>query len=413
MKISFSIILFIGILTARAQSLPQWQEGYLDIHHINTGSGNSTFIVFPDGTTLLFDAGDTQRNQGAKNPLKIAPRFPNDSFSAGQSISQYIKTVLPLVDHLDYAVISHFHGDHFGTISRNSPQSQKGNYKLSGITEVNEYLPIHHLIDRNYPTYDFPLDVLKNSYDSTSFKNYTQFISTQVAKGNMSASAVLPGRASQFVQLRDPQKYPEFNIRSVAVNGKIWSGEGESFNSIMPNRINKKEYNENPLSVALKISYGNFDYFTGGDLTGLKGSGLPNWFDLETPLSKVVGKVEALSLNHHGVRDATNEAFLKATDPQVIVQQSWSSNHPGEEVLHRIISPYLGRSKRDIFATYVHPETIITYGRWLTENYKATEGHIVIRVSPSGKEFMVLVLDDRNDTLKVLNSFGPYFTTLD
>jgi hypothetical protein len=111
------------------------------------------------------------------------------------------------------------------------------------------------------------------------------------------------------------------------------------------------------------------------------------------------------------VRDATNEAFLKATDPQVIVQQSWSSNHPGEEVLHRIISPFLGKSKRDIFATYVHPETIVTYGRWLTDNYKAIEGHIAIRVSPGGKEFFVHVIDDRTIDLKIKQTFGPYPTS--
>ena len=35
-----------------------WKEGYLDIHHIVTGSGDCVFSVMPDGTTLLVDAGD-------------------------------------------------------------------------------------------------------------------------------------------------------------------------------------------------------------------------------------------------------------------------------------------------------------------------------------------------------------------
>jgi hypothetical protein len=53
------LILLSGFLTARGQELTwqPWREGYLDIHHISTGSGNATFMVFPDGTTLLFDAG--------------------------------------------------------------------------------------------------------------------------------------------------------------------------------------------------------------------------------------------------------------------------------------------------------------------------------------------------------------------
>ena len=411
MKFYTTAIFVLAFSIAVSQVLTTWKKGFLDIHHINTGSGNSTFIVFPDGTTLLVDAGDTQRNQSPKNPLKIAPHFPADSVTAAECITLYIQKLLPAIQHLDYALITHFHGDHFGTISLNSKTSARGNYKLSGITEVNEYLPIANLFDRNYPSYDFPLDILKNNYDSTSFKNYLQFIRSETASRKLKVASITPGSSIQLVPVVNQKLFPEFEIRNLAVNGKVWSGEGESSVSVMPNQIEKKDFNENPLSIALKITYGDFDYFTGGDLTGTRGFGLPTWFDMETPLSKVVGKVEALSLNHHGVRDATNEAFLKATDPQVIVQQSWSSNHPGEEVLHRIISPYLGRSKRDIFATYVHPETIVTYGRWLTDNYKAIQGHIAIRVSPGGREFFVHVIDDPTVDLKIKQTFGPYSTS--
>ena len=39
--------------------LPPWTPGCLDIHHIATGRGNATFILMPDGTSLLIDAGAT------------------------------------------------------------------------------------------------------------------------------------------------------------------------------------------------------------------------------------------------------------------------------------------------------------------------------------------------------------------
>ena len=43
-----------------AQSvLPPWQEGCLDIHLINTGKGESTFYILPDGTTMLIDAASS------------------------------------------------------------------------------------------------------------------------------------------------------------------------------------------------------------------------------------------------------------------------------------------------------------------------------------------------------------------
>lgn len=392
-----------------AQSIPPWQEGYFDIHHINTGSGNCTVFVFPDGTTMLLDAGDVDRSPKARanNPLKIAPRLPDTTFSAAQSISQYLAHLSPKIDRIDYAIISHFHPDHYGTINQFSKTSQKGAYKLSGITEVHEYIPIKKLIDRNYPTYSYPVDIAKNHFDSATFLNYLRFIHSQVGTKAFSVEALQPGSMSQ-ITLGQSSRYPTFQVRNVKVNGDIWTGKGNTFNNILPHTMTSNLNNENPLSLAFKISYGAFDYFTGGDMTGLTGFGLPAWFDMETPVAKVVGKVDAMTLNHHGIRDASNEFFLKTLAPRVIVQQSWSSNHPGEEVLYRIISPATYEGPRDIFATYVHDETITTYGRWLTDNYKSTRGHIIIRVLKGGSEFMVYVLDDNRVGQPLIKTFGPY-----
>jgi len=35
-----------------------WHEGEMDLHHIYTGRGESNFMIFPDGTSMLVDAGD-------------------------------------------------------------------------------------------------------------------------------------------------------------------------------------------------------------------------------------------------------------------------------------------------------------------------------------------------------------------
>jgi hypothetical protein len=50
-------------------ALPPWTPGTLDIHHIATGQGNSTFFVLPDGTTMHVDAG-------AATPVGRAPTAP-------------------------------------------------------------------------------------------------------------------------------------------------------------------------------------------------------------------------------------------------------------------------------------------------------------------------------------------------
>jgi len=164
------------------------------------------------------------------------------------------------------------------------------------------------------------------------------------------------------------------------------------------------KFNENPLSLAIKISFGRFDYFTGGDNTGLQGFGMPYWFDVETPMAKSVGKVEVTTLCHHGCRDAVNDNFLTLLKPQVIVQESWSSNHPGEEVLHRMIY----RKIENIFATQIQNSTKETLGFWLSNNYKSSLGHIILRVMPDGNNFYVLIAETIDEKVTIKKSFGPY-----
>lgn len=206
-------------------------------------------------------------------------------------------------------------------------------------------------------------------------------------------------------------EYPLFSVRNVKVNGTIWTGEDDNtFEYFQPEEVLDEHgrFNENPLSLALKISYGDFDYFTGGDVTGAQGLGEPWWFDVETPVAKAVGEVDVLTLNHHGNRDATNANFLRALRPRVIVQQSWVSDHPGGEVLQRMISRYLYPGPRDIFATNMLEETKAAVGPWLTNAYKSMQGHILVRVSPGGAEYFVYILDDTSERLLVTADHGPY-----
>lgn len=89
------------------QPLPAWTEGTLDIHQINTGRGNATLFILPDGTSMLLDAGDLGRNAG---PRGVAAK-PDASRPPGEWIARYAARVLP-APSLDYAVLTHFHDDH-------------------------------------------------------------------------------------------------------------------------------------------------------------------------------------------------------------------------------------------------------------------------------------------------------------
>jgi len=127
------------------QEFPSWEEGMMDIHHINTGRGDATFLIFPDGTTLLIDAGDISETTSRT----LSDRTPDDSRTAPEWIVKYIRTFHPLKEQafLDYALITHYHSDHYGQINKLREDSGNG-YKLTGITEVGHHLKIRYLIDR-------------------------------------------------------------------------------------------------------------------------------------------------------------------------------------------------------------------------------------------------------------------------
>jgi len=402
---SIAICCFIGFSSltlgaqtsdaAKPEKLKTWSEGYLDIHFINTGRGDLSFLILPDGTTALIDAGNLQKEEFEAKyaPLKATSPVPNDALSAANYAARYIRNVLPPQAPLaiDYAIVTHFHDDHYGSL-----------------VALSKLVPVKNLIDRNYPSYTYPLDLKQFLSKNSIFQSYLSFANSDTVH----TEAAKVGSTTQIKLLHAPQRYPQFQIRNVKANADIWTGSGEQvltyFKADDMVQYYEGKYNENPLSLAFKISYGDFDYFTGGDNTGLQGFGLPAWFDVETPMAKAVGRVEVTTLNHHGNRDATNDFFVKTLDPKVVVQQLWCSDHPGQEVYQRLIYKEKNAEGRVILSTNMHPETLVTYGPWFKDNYQSTQGHIVVRVSPGGKEYIVYVLDDRNQDGVVKGVFGPF-----
>ena len=383
-RLSFLLSLLVCLQAAvfaqvkAGDAYPDWTTGYMDIHHINTGRGECVFAILPDGTTLMIDAGNSN-----------SPARPDDSRSAGEWITRYILHMMrPLPDKkLDYIFLTHFDGDHIGSVH-----------------EVGDNIPFSKIVDRNWPDYNFPRPMSNNR----SMQNYIGFVNRHIAGGAI-AEQFQVGSNRQFTLLRQADKYPEFEIRNLAANGVVWTGVHNNVRNHFPpiESISAAEFpGENQCSAAIRISYGRFDYFNGGDIVHSSAPG--TWRDIETPVGQIAGPVDVCEVNHHAVYDAMGEAFLKAVRPSVFIIQALGAGHPDNRGLQRMMAQWIYPGERDIFTTNLRESTREVVGVQRANQMKSQQGHIVVRVLPGGDRYNIYILDDSAENFTIKSIHGPY-----
>lgn len=377
----FAAALLACQLSLAQEYLPKWQEGYMDIHTIATGRGDATFIVMPDGTTLMIDAGDNGKQKDKQHP--------DASKRAGEWQSIYMKKVLeglPGNGKVDYAMITHFHDDHMGSILEMLPG--KNGYGLSGITLVGEMVGYNKLLDRGYPKYDFPAENA-NGANKKFMPEYHKFVEYQMSQG-MKMEQFQAGALNQISMVNNPKKYKKnFEIRNLAANARVWTGKGN--NAEKQYKGDPKLFDENVNSCAIRITYGNFRYYNGGDLSG---GNYTNYKsderDMETPVAKVCGKVDVIKANHHGYYDTCNGFFLNTLSPHVVIVDARSNNHPVPSTMARMTDPMVWRADKEFYVTVDQARGKL--GEELWSRFTAW-GHIVVRVYEGGEKYQVFVLD--------------------
>ncbi|WP_029276453.1 MBL fold metallo-hydrolase [Pedobacter borealis] len=418
--LSFLLLISISAQSQVKQFLLPWEKGMMDIHFISNGVGNCAFYILPDGTTLLVDAGEEDPTSARTNSPRNTPRYPNYSKLGHEWQTDYIDKLLKSLhqDYIDYALISHYHGDHFGSLYKGMPKSENGDYYLTGITGVGDKIKIKKLIDRGYR---YPTDMRKQALvDSAHFAemiNYWKFTSAQQAKNNLKHEDFIVGSKSQFSLTKETSKFTNFSISNINANGVVWTGKNDgSVISRMPPVSEGRDYDkqpgDNPLSCGIKIKYGNFSLYTGGDIAGKQPDFMqaPEWIDVESLVAPTIGEVDVATCNHHANRDAMSAYYLSVLKPRVIVQEVWSSDHPGHETLLRMTSKNIWPAERDLFATNMLLANKLVIGELVDKSYKSTQGHIVIRVLPPGDKYYVYILNNETTEGNVTNVFGPYYS---
>jgi hypothetical protein len=157
----------------------------------------------------------------------------------------------------------------------------------------------------------------------------------------------------------------------------------------------------------MRLSYGGFDYFTGGDLSGNTFDGDMPWRDIAGAAARAAGPVEVAAAPHHGLSDGVGAPLVRALRPEVWVIPTWHVTHPSLEALGRMFSERLYPGPRDVFATEIMPQTALVDAR-LLRHAKSVGGHVIVRVNESADSFQVVVTDNNTEDDIVLGVFGPY-----
>jgi beta-lactamase superfamily II metal-dependent hydrolase len=385
---------------AAGSTLPPWQPGMLDIHHISTGRGNAALFICPDGTSIMVDAGAIYETL----EYTIAPK-PDASRRPGEWLGRYVRRHLTAAgrNEIDYFVLTHFHTDHMGAMAPDLPLASDGTYRLTGVADVAEIVPIRRYIDRDYPGYTYPAPL-----NDPHQQNYRAFIAAQRRRGT-TVEKFKPGSQRQIRLLRRPSAYPNFEIRNLAANGEVWTGVADGTRRLFPDSavLRREDYpSENMCSLAMRLSYGAFDYYTGGDLTCSDNYGDDPWRDIETPVARVAGAVDVAVVNHHGYADACGPDFVRALRPRAFVIEAWDSAHPVVSTLGNMTSRRLYPAERDIYATAMKAENRIA--NRAVAGMRSENGHVIVRVSPGGRSFAVVVTDNTDEKDRVTASYGPF-----
>lgn len=396
MKRAFLVLSFLGLtlFSVAQEYVEPWKPGYLDIHSIATGLGEAAVMIMPDGTTMMMDAGDTFGSRF------ISRALPDSSRTAGEWMAKYIKDFTAPTGHpstVDYFFLTHLHSDHFGCIQAMKPGPH---YGLAGVTRVGEDIHFGKIVDRGYPSYDFPSAERVEKLAGKSLPHYIKFVEYQRDSCGTVPERFEIGSRKQFRMVRDPKAY-DFEIRNIACNGSVWTGKGLKSRTMYGSDPSK--FDENCFSGVILVRYGNFKYYHGGDLSGGDSKGPQTGRrDFESQVAPLVGRVNAMKADHHGWKEVMNPYFLWILRPDAIVFSCSHINHPWKDTVQRLNDPLLP-GKKLLFPTSDSGRKQVGEELWKTMQ---PWGHILIRVYEGGEKWEVFVLDPETGDYRIKHRTG-------
>ena len=270
-----------------------FMSGEKQTYSTNAGTkfGDSCLIAFPDGTIMLIDAGMPN----------YAPVLKGNLEALG-------------VKKIDYAVLSHFHDDHYGAY---------------------------------WSGYDCILD----NFEIGTFVWTGAYNTSDNAKANFHAAINRNNIQTMLVKAGD----------KLTIGGCVL----EIFNpnyDVVGQQL--QEATLNNASILVRITYGDFKALFGGDI----------YVEQEMNLVKMYPEgtfdVDLVKANHHGTGASSSKEWIAATTPRVAVA---SSGNPVENVVYGWFSKAGARVFNDAIDGYVRVVSDgynceVTTGRTRTTN---------------------------------------------
>jgi hypothetical protein len=279
-------------------------------------------------------------------------------------------------------------------------------------------------MDRGWPDYEYPFDMRTKASNYDAVSNYVTAVKWHVAEKGLVAERFKAGSRDQIVMKHKPSDYPGFVVQNIAVNGEIWNG-GASTDATAtfpplseiqvanPKSVGNADNcpEENHCTCVLKVSYGSFDFFEGGDAQYDGMSSFP-WKDMETPVALVTGPVDVMKADHHGVTNTNGYGYvaknghvceaMKYLNPRCWIVNSWTDGHPRQPVYEGVCSYVPGA---DVFITN-SCSAMTSYKNW--NRVKSSDGHIVVRVEKGGAHYSIYTLTDSDGKKTIKHIAGPY-----
>jgi beta-lactamase superfamily II metal-dependent hydrolase len=271
----------------------------LSVHFLDVGMGDGTYLICPDGTTILVDLGSTMN---ADIACKDAIKFIVDSLIG---LKEMRGLEAPTIDRL---YISHWDEDHYNQLpnlwlevkKRNKGELKIGAVFIGGVTK--NYLKKTTVFNQENDTKPRPFsEVFFGRYEATTY---------------------------------DPD-YHEDKLSMVDSHETV----GICVLSANCTRVQGKKGNPNPYSIVLLVTYASRVIVLMADAESAVEDSILEHYNIILKSEPTIFNCDVLKLGHHGAEAASSAKWLEATQPRrAVVSADMQWSHPYKSVIDRVLA---------------------------------------------------------------------------